>query len=216
MTADADITVKLYLEGAGGGTSKRRSVQGGAGGKAEGIFTFLKDQNYMLRIGGNGAGMSHRHRTGGGNGSGNGSHGGGGGYTGLFIGSSTPDYTQDNVIIMAGGGGGGSNDPATGGVGGGDRGAGGSNAPGRGGRRVEHNLKVEQVVEMEEMDQHFKVDMVVEQIQHLVVDPVLQLIVNLVVLVVEEDILVVEVVKLITDAVLMVQVVVDQDFCIQH
>ena len=131
MTADRDITVKLYLEGAGGGTSKRRFVQGSR--KAEGIFTFLKDQNYMLRIGGNGAGMSHRHRTGGGNGSGNGSHGGGGGYTGLFIGSSTPDYTQDNVIIMAGGGGGGSNDPATGGVGGGDRGAAGSNAPGRGG-----------------------------------------------------------------------------------
>ena len=133
LTADADITVKLYLEGAGGGTSKRRSVQGGAGGKAEGTFTFLKDQNYMLRIGGNGGGMSLRHRTGGGNGSGNGSHGGGGGYTGLFIGSSTPDYTQENVIIMAGGGGGGSNDPATGGVGGGDRGAAGSNAPGRGG-----------------------------------------------------------------------------------
>jgi len=134
LTADADITVKLYLVGAGGGTSKQRSVQGGAGGKAEGTFTFLKDQNYMLRIGGNGAGMSHRHRTGGGNGSGNGSHGGGGGYTGLFIGSSTPDFTQDNAIIMAGGGGGGSNDPATGGVGGGLQGGNGGNAPGRGGQ----------------------------------------------------------------------------------
>lgn len=44
----------------------------------------------MIRVGGNGGGMSLRHRTGGGNGSGNGSHGGGGGYTGLFIGSSTP------------------------------------------------------------------------------------------------------------------------------
>ena len=133
LTADSDITVKLYLEGAGGGTSKQRSVQGGAGGKAEGTFTFLKDQDYMLRIGGNGAGMSHRHRTGGGNGSGNGSHGGGGGYTGLFIGSSTPDYTQANAILMAGGGGGGSNDPATGGVGGGAEGGNGGNAPGRGG-----------------------------------------------------------------------------------
>ena len=87
----------------------------------------------MLRIGGNGGGMSLRYRTGGGNGSSNGAHGGGGGYTGLFIGSSTPDYTQDNVIIMAGGGGGGSNDPAVGGVGGGLQGGDGGNAPGRGG-----------------------------------------------------------------------------------
>ena len=82
--------------------------------------------------------------------------------------------------------------------------------------RVELKLPVEQVEEMVEMDQHFKVDMVVERQQHLVVDPVLQLIVKLVVLVVEEDILVVGVAKLITDAVLMVRVVVDQDFCIQH
>ena len=116
-----------------GGTSHQRDVVGGVGGSAEGTFTFLKDQDYMIRVGGNGNGMSLRHRTGGGNGSGNGSHGGGGGYTGLFIGSSTPDYTQDNVILMAGGGGGGSNDPATGGVGGGAEGGNGGNAPGRGG-----------------------------------------------------------------------------------
>ena len=31
LTADSDITVKLYLEGAGGGTSKHRSIQGRAG-----------------------------------------------------------------------------------------------------------------------------------------------------------------------------------------
>ena len=131
LTADADITVKLYLEGAGGGTSKTRSVQGGAGGSAEGTFTFLKDQDYMLRIGGNGAGVSLRRRTGGGDGGGgSGDHGGGGGYTGLFIGSSTPDYTQANAIIMAGGGGGGANDPATGGVGGGLEGGDGGNGGG--------------------------------------------------------------------------------------
>ena len=135
LTANADVTVKLYLVGAGGGTSKTRSVQGGAGGSAEGTFTFLKDQDYMLRIGGNGAGVSLRRRTGGGDGGGgSGDHGGGGGYTGLFIGSSTPDYTQANAIIMAGGGGGGANDPATGGVGGGAEGGDGGNAPGRGGR----------------------------------------------------------------------------------
>ena len=67
-----------------------------------------------------------------------------------------------------------------------------------------------------EMDQHFKVDIVKEHLRHLVVDPVLQRIIKLVVLVVEEDILEVEVVKLIMDAVLMVQVVVGQDLCIQR
>ena len=131
LTANADITAKLYLVGAGGGTSKTRSVQGGAGGSSEGTFTFLKDQDYMLRIGGNGAGVSLRRRTGGGDGGGgSGDHGGGGGYTGLFIGSSTPDYTQANAIIMAGGGGGGANDPATGGVGGGAEGGAGANGGG--------------------------------------------------------------------------------------
>tara|TARA_Y100000361_G_C10865620_1_gene191562 strand:- start:148 stop:300 length:153 start_codon:yes stop_codon:yes gene_type:complete len=50
----------------------------------------------------------------------------------------------------------------------------------------------------------------------LVVEPILHLINEPVVLVVAEDILVVEVVKLILDAVLMVQVVVDQDICIQR
>ena len=136
LTANADITVKLYLVGAGGGTSKYNSARGGAGGLAEGTFTFLKDQHYMLRVGGNGAGLSLRKRTGGGDGTGNGSEGGGGGYTGLFIGSSTPDYTQANAILMAGGGGGGASDPATGGVGGGSEGGDSSNADrnNRGGR----------------------------------------------------------------------------------
>ena len=136
LTANADITVKLYLVGAGGGTSKYNSARGGAGGLAEGTFTFLKDQDYMIRVGGNGAGLSLRKRTGGGDGTGNGSEGGGGGYSGLFIGSSTPDYTQANAILMAGGGGGGASDPATGGVGGGSEGGDSSNADrnNRGGR----------------------------------------------------------------------------------
>ena len=41
--------------GAGGGRSNVRSVSGGAGGSAEGTFTFVKDQEYKLRIGGAGA-----------------------------------------------------------------------------------------------------------------------------------------------------------------
>ena len=94
----------------------------------------------MIRVGGNGAGLSLRKRTGGGDGTGNGSEGGGGGYSGLFIGSSTPDYTQANAILMAGGGGGGASDPATGGVGGGSEGdssnADRNNRGGRGGTQT--------------------------------------------------------------------------------
>ena len=129
FVADSDITVKLYLVGAGGGASQADGILGGAGGLSEGTFTFLKDQKYVMRMGGNGAGIAHRKRTGGGDGTGsNGEFGGGGGYTGLFI----NDYTHTNAIIMAGGGGGGASDPATGGVGGGLDGGNSSNV-GKGG-----------------------------------------------------------------------------------
>ena len=129
FVADSDITVKLYLVGAGGGASQADGILGGAGGLSEGTFTFLKDQKYVMRMGGNGAGIAHRKRTGGGDGTGsNGEFGGGGGYTGLFI----NDYTHTNAIIMAGGGGGGASDPATGGVGGGLEGGNSSNV-GKGG-----------------------------------------------------------------------------------
>jgi len=130
FVADSDITVKLYLVGAGGGASQGEGILGGAGGLSEGTFTFLRNQKYVMRMGGNGASIAHRKRTGGGDGTGsNGEFGGGGGYTGLFI----NDYTHENVIIMAGGGGGGASDPATGGVGGGLEGGGTPQGEGKGG-----------------------------------------------------------------------------------
>ena len=54
LTADANVTTKLFATGAGGGRSHVRSVSGGNGGSAEGTFTFVKDQEYKLRIGGAG------------------------------------------------------------------------------------------------------------------------------------------------------------------
>ena len=133
LVADANVTTKLFATGAGGGKSNVRSVRGGRGGSAEGTFTFVKDQEYKLRIGGGGeagdlngaGGFSGGGQGGGGHGEG----GGGGGFTGLFEGS----VAVGNAIIIAGGGGGGSNDPAGGGAGGGLTGDNGSNG-GRAGR----------------------------------------------------------------------------------
>ena len=130
LTADANVTTKLFATGAGGGRSNVRSVSGGRGGSAEGTFTFVKDQAYKLRVGGAGVNAGGGGFSGGGNGGGgHGSGGGGGGLTGLFEGS----ITVGNAIIIAAGGGGGSNDPATGGAGGGLTGHNGSNG-GRAGR----------------------------------------------------------------------------------
>lgn len=131
LTADANVTTKLFATGAGGGRSSQRSVSGGAGGSSEGTFTFVKDQAYKLRIGGAGANAGAGGFSGGGNGGGgHGSGGGGGGFTGLF----SDSITIGNAVIIAGGGGGGSNDPATGGSGGGLNGGAGGNGPGpRGG-----------------------------------------------------------------------------------
>ena len=133
LTADRDITTKLFATGAGGGRSHVRSVSGGAGGSAEGTFTFVKDQTYQLRIGGAGGNGNNRDSgrdaAGGFSGGGvgdvrsGGRGGGGGGFTGLFVTS----LSQTNAVIIAGGGGGGSNDPATGGAGGGTSGGNGSN-----------------------------------------------------------------------------------------
>jgi hypothetical protein len=50
LTANADITTKVFATGAGGGTSRGRSVSGGAGGSSEGTFTFVKDQEYKLKL----------------------------------------------------------------------------------------------------------------------------------------------------------------------
>lgn len=137
LTADRDITTKLFATGAGGGRSSQRSVSGGPGGSAEGTFTFLKGQGYKLVIGGAGADAGAGGYSGGGNGGGgHGRGGGGGGFTGLFGGLdefNQGSITQENAIIIAGGGGGGSNDPATGGAGGGASGSDGSNG-GRAGK----------------------------------------------------------------------------------
>ena len=130
LVADANITTKLFATGAGGGRSNVRSVSGGNGGSAEGTFTFVKDQEYKLRVGGAGVNAGAGGFSGGGNGGrGHGSGGGGGGFTGLFEGS----ITVGNAVIIAAGGGGGSNDPATGGAGGGLTGNAGSNG-GRAGK----------------------------------------------------------------------------------
>ena len=133
LVANRDISTNLFAVGAGGGRSNVRSVSGGAGGSAEGTFTFVKDQEYKLRIGGAGAdgtgGNAAGFSGGGAGGRGHGQGGAGGGFTGLFEGS----ITIGNAIIIAAGGGGGSNDPATGGAGGGLTGNDGSNG-GRAGK----------------------------------------------------------------------------------
>ena len=124
LTADANVTTKLFASGAGGGRSNVRSVSGGRGGTSSGTFTFVKDQAYKLRIGGAGQNAGGGGFSGGGNGGrGHGSGGGGGGFTGLFEGS----IAIGNAVIIAAGGGGGSNDPAVGGAGGGLTGNNGSN-----------------------------------------------------------------------------------------
>ena len=131
LTANADITTKVFAEGAGGGASRGRSVSGGAGGSSEGTFTFAKDQTYKLNVGQSGTNAGPGGFSGGGNGGGGvGLGGGGGGFTGLF----SDSITIGNSVIIAGGGGGGANDPAAGGAGGGTSGGNGGNGPGpRGG-----------------------------------------------------------------------------------
>ena len=140
LTANTNVKTKLFATGAGGGRSSVRSVSGGAGGSSEGVYTFIKDREYKLRVGGAGANASAGGFSGGGNGGGgHGSGGGGGGFTGLF----SDSITTGNAVIIAGGGGGGANDPGTGGAGGGSRGGDASNtsrggsggAPGAGGGR---------------------------------------------------------------------------------
>ena len=131
LTANADITTKVFAEGAGGGTSRGRSVSGGTGGSSEGTFTFVNGQTYKLNVGQAGTNAGPGGFSGGGNGGGGiGLGGGGGGFTGLF----SDSITIGNSVIIAGGGGGGANDPAAGGAGGGLTGGAGGNGPGpRGG-----------------------------------------------------------------------------------
>ena len=126
LRASSNIVTTLDAKGAGGGTSSTRTVKGGAGGKATGKFTFVKDQIYKVQVGskgGNGDTGTGGFPGGGTGGRGDGRGGAGGGYTGLFITS----VTQANSILIAGAGGGGSNDPANGGAGGGETGNNGSN-----------------------------------------------------------------------------------------
>jgi len=124
LKSSDNLITTLIASGAGGGGSAVRSVAGSRGGKAEGTFTFVKDQEYKLNVGSGGQ-IITAGRPGGGTGGGQGGsgRGGGGGYTGLFEGS----ITQSNAIIIGGGGGGSTGDPATGGAGGGNEGNAGSN-----------------------------------------------------------------------------------------
>ena len=125
LTANADITTKVFATGGGGGGSDVRSVAGSKGGLADGTFTFVKDQEYKLVVGSGGdivtAGLPGGGTGGGSRGSSG--RGGGGGYTGLFEGS----IAHGNAIIMAGGGGGSTGDVGNGGAGGGNEGNAGSN-----------------------------------------------------------------------------------------
>ena len=131
LKTSESLTALISAAGAGGGRSSVRSVAGGSGGSASGTFTFVKDREYKLRVGGAGQNAGSGGFSGGGNGGGgHGAGGGGGGFTGLFLDS----VTHDNAILIAGGGGGGANDPAQGGSGGGLIGGNSSNGPGpRGG-----------------------------------------------------------------------------------
>ena len=131
LKTSSNVVVTLDAKGAGGGTSVSRSVKGGAGGRATGTFTFVKNQIYKLQVaskGSNGGDGTGGFPGGGAGGGGAGKGGAGGGYTGLFITS----VTQANSILIAGGGGGGTNDPAGGGAGGGETGGDAGNV-GRGG-----------------------------------------------------------------------------------
>ena len=131
LRSSSNVVTTLDAKGAGGGTSVTRSVKGGAGGRATGTFTFVKNQTYKLQVaskGSNGNDGTGGFPGGGTGGGGDGKGGAGGGYTGLFITS----VTQANSILIAGGGGGGANDPATGGAGGGETGGDASSVP-RGG-----------------------------------------------------------------------------------
>lgn len=125
LVADANVTTKVFATGGGGGGSDVRSVVGSKGGRAEGTFTFVKDQEYKLIVG-SGGDIVTAGRPGGGTGGGSrgsSGRGGGGGYTGLFEGS----IAHANAIIIAGGGGGSTGDVGYGGAGGGNEGNAGSN-----------------------------------------------------------------------------------------
>ena len=90
IVSDAQATVLLTAVGGEGGSSIERSVDGGSGGSTSGTFTFLKDQEYILRVGGAGhRGGPGGYSGGGDGGGGHGKGGGGGGFTGLFLKSST-------------------------------------------------------------------------------------------------------------------------------
>jgi hypothetical protein len=86
LTTNTNITTKLLLGGGGGGSSSGRSVSGGLGGVAEGTFTFVANQQYVLILGGAGGDASGGgFGLGGDGGRGYGLGGGGGGFTGLFF-----------------------------------------------------------------------------------------------------------------------------------
>ena len=115
LTANQDLTAKVFAVGSGGGFGQanrkgKRFVSGSKGGSAEGTFTFVKDQAYRMRVAEPG-GQSL-----------------GGELTGLFIDS----ITHANSIIIGGGGGGSTGRPGKGGNGGGLTGQDGGSRGGAG------------------------------------------------------------------------------------
>ena len=115
LTANQDLTAKVFAVGSGGGFGQanrkgKRFVSGSKGGSAEGTFTFIKDQAYRMRVAEPG-GQSL-----------------GGELTGLFIDS----ITHANSIIIGGGGGGSTGRPGKGGNGGGLTGQDGGSRGGAG------------------------------------------------------------------------------------
>ena len=111
LKANTNITVDIEAKGAAGGYNPRSRTDGGSGGHSEGKFTFIKNQEYLLRIGGKGefgklddgiigSSVNEGGWSGGGNGKGSDrSGGGGGGYTGLFLKSGTLDVWTTNKGI---------------------------------------------------------------------------------------------------------------------
>ena len=59
IVSNAQVTAQLTAVGGGGGSSIERNVSGGSGGSTSGTFTFLKDQEYILRVGGRGYNGGH-------------------------------------------------------------------------------------------------------------------------------------------------------------
>jgi hypothetical protein len=144
--------VEVICVGAGGMPGPGGDTTGGQGGFSVGRFTIPDTTGLLVAVGdhgrrgtpGPGIGGTSWTPTVGNGGSGDAAYsvspstyggGGGGGLSGVFVGTSTPDVTQGNALIIAGGGGGGgyAAAPVKGGNGGGTTADAGDNGSGTGG-----------------------------------------------------------------------------------